>query len=141
MVEAMGAAGALVEPGGLGRLEQTVRADDIGRHKGVRASDGSVDMAFRREMNDRVDIMIGHQLGNEVGIANVADDQFDVGHIGNVGRIACIGQRIEDDDTVIGRRFAPMTDEIRADETGSSSDDQIGHMPVFRSLEIPTSKK
>ena len=88
-------------------------------------------MAFRREVDDGVDVMVGDELRDERGVANVAFHQCDIGHVGDIGRVAGIGQRVQHDDAVIGRHLAPVADEVRADETRASGNDQIGHAPTL----------
>ena len=133
VVEAVGLARALVEPGILGRLQQAVRADDVGGHERVRTRDRSVDMALGGEVDDRVDVPAVDQFGDEIGVADVADDELHAVQPVEIGAVARIGQRVEHDDAVLGMGLAPMMHEVRADEAGAAGDDQISHGSGFHS--------
>src|SRR3546814_12725462 len=68
MVEAVGASAALVQPDGLCRLQQRVRAVDIGVDKRIGAVDRAVHMAFSREVDGRVDrAVLEQQIGRASG--------------------------------------------------------------------------
>src|SRR3546814_16165693 len=64
-----------IQPRRLRRLQQAVRADDIGIDESIGAVDRPVDMAFGREVHDRIDRSIGQQPGDEVVIADIAMDE------------------------------------------------------------------
>ena len=61
-------------------------------------------MAFGGEMDDRVDRRArASSSRDEIGVADVADDQLDAVEPVEIGAVAGIGQRIEHDDRVVGR--------------------------------------
>jgi len=126
MVEAVRLAVA-VQPGLLRRLQQAVRADDIGSHEGIRAGDRAVDVAFRREVDDRVDLVIGNDRRDQIGIADIAFDEEHVVQPVEVVLVACIGQQVEDDDLVLGCDLAAIMDEVGANEARAAGDNQISH--------------
>ena len=118
---------AFVEPGRLGRLQQAVGADHVGGDECIRPGDRAVDVALRGEVDDRVDPPALDQLGDEIGMADVALDQLDPVEPVEVRAVPRIGEQVEDDDAVVGRDRAPVVDEVGADEAGPAGDDQVSH--------------
>ena len=93
-MEAVRTTAASVEPCRLGGLEQAVRANHIGGDKGVGAGDRTIDMAFGREVDDRVDRSAVDQLGDEISMANAAQDQFDAVQTVEIRAVARVGHTI-----------------------------------------------
>ncbi len=130
-MKAVRRAAAPIEPCRLRGLQQAVRADDVGHHERIRTGDRAIDMALGGEMDDRVDRMIGNDAADQLGIADVADDELDLGDVIEVGAIARIGERIEHHDLVVRRDAAPVMHEVRPNKTRAARDDQICHASAF----------
>ena len=86
-------------------------------------------MALGREMDDRVDAVIGDQGGDARRILDVAFDEMDAVQALQIGAIARISERVEHDDPVLRMGLSPEADEVRADEAGASGHEKISHGP------------
>ena len=93
--------------------------------------DGVVDVAFRSEVNDAVDLVLIHQIGDGRFVADVAVHGDHVRHgclHGEGFFVGGIGERIQVDQT-IGRIFAgKVLGEVRADEPGAARDQNGLHI-------------
>lgn len=67
--------------------------------------DGAVDVRLGREIDDGVDLVFGQEAGDEGGIADIAVRENVarvVCEVGEVGRVAGVGERVEVDE--LGQR-------------------------------------
>ena len=55
-----------------GDIEKGIGAEDIGAHKGFGTEDGAVHMAFRGEVDDRVDLVLRKEVLDKGAVADVA---------------------------------------------------------------------
>ena len=108
-------------------LEQNVGADDIGVDEFGRPVDRAVDMAFCRQMHHRVGIETRENLGDGRTIADIGAAEMIARmalHRGERGKIAGIGQLIDDQHLVISVADQ-MPDQRRADESRSARDQNL----------------
>ena len=92
-------------------------ADDVGLDKVFRAVDGTVDMRFGSEIDDRARLMFSQQFGDQSAVADVALDE-DMATVtleaGEVLQIAGVSEFVEVDDRFVmqfsqsSTKFAPM---------------------------------
>ncbi len=138
-IVAQGAVG--VFPGIAGHIEEGVGAHDIGAHKGFRAEDGAVDVAFGGEVDNGVDAVLGKEALDEGAVADVTLYKHIAAlaagffrrlpiarlDIGEVFEVAGIGEGVEIDDAP-RKIWAPEepVDEVRADEAGAAGDEDGG---------------
>ena len=129
MMKAMAAHGLAVQPQALRRLEQRMRADDIGADEIIGPEDRAIDMRFGREVHQRIDLMSLEQRAHRGLVADVAAHE-------HVARIATRGPRDSRGSRHRSRHRAPppapraralepMAHEIRADEAGAPGDAQV----------------
>ena len=115
-------------PGRARRFEQYERADDVGLDERRRPVDRAIDMAFGGEVHHRARAMLGEELLEQRGIADVAVDEnvsrFP-GHGLEARKVAGIGELVE-----VHHGFAagadPVEDEVRADEARAAGHED-GH--------------
>ena len=101
-----------------GPVEQHVGAEHIRLDELRGAEDRAVYVRLGGEVEDRVGAARGSR--DRLGVADVALDQLDVGAV-EVRRIAGIGQLVEHDDVLAGRREALRA--VGADEAGAAGDE------------------
>jgi hypothetical protein len=108
-----------------GRLEQGEGALDIRLHECRRSVDAAVDVALRREMDDRarpvphqkrVDERTVEDVAVDEGVARVAVERREV------LAVAGVGEGVEGDDRLAGGGD-PVEHEVRADEAGAAGDE------------------
>ena len=119
-------------------LEQDIGADDIGVDEFGRTVDRSVDMAFRRQMHDRVGIETRKNLGNGRTIADIGAAEAIARmtlHRSKRGEIAGIGQLVDDQHLVIGVTDE-MSDQRRSDKARSTRDHNL-HRGSFALIQAP----
>ena len=107
---------------GAGRFEQRISADDVRLDEGRGAVDRAVDVAFRREVHDRIGLVLAEQRRHRFAVA-------DVGLLESVARILCdrlqrlevagVGELVDVDDRMLGRSQG-TPDDGRADEAGAA---------------------
>ena len=106
-------------------LEQAERALHVRPEERLRIRDGIVVVRLGRVVHDRV--VPGHDFVEEVGVADVAHDQFHavLGKARNVLRIAGIGELIQHGHVHV--RMVPhhVVHEIRPDETTTTGHDNV----------------
>ena len=89
---------------GAGRFQQIEGANDIGLDEIFRAVDGTIHMAFGREIDDGAWFVLHQELVQQRLVANIAlhkDVPLVVFQRGQRFKIACIGQFVEIDDRLI----------------------------------------
>ena len=107
------------------RLEQRERAQDVRTREGERIPDRAVDMAFGREVDDPVDVILTEQRPQHIQVADVPLLEYVVRGIldvPQVGKIPGIGQLVEVDDPVIGVFVHEKADYVRADKARAARD-------------------
>ena len=109
-------------------VEQHLGALDVGRHELAGAvQDRLLDVRLGRGVDDHVDAR--DDLLDVRGIADVALDERQAlvaEQVGDVRRVAGVGERVHDHDLVIGRA-QQMPAEVRADEAGAAGDEHACH--------------
>ncbi len=84
-------------------FDQVRDAEYIGMQKRHRIFDAVIDMRFRSEVHDRIDLVLGYELHYKFAIGNITLDESDV--IRNriqIMTIRGVGQFIEHDDRIVG---------------------------------------
>ena len=84
-----------------GSVHEVLRTEDVHAEKELRILNGTVHMALCREVDDIVDIVLSKELVDELTVANVAFDEeapLVINIILDRTKIACISERVEDDD-------------------------------------------
>src|SRR5580704_5606050 len=84
-------------------------------------------------MHQRIDAVFLQQRPHRNFIANVASNERVARIILQVCKIldvACVGQRVENDNTPTPRICQPVVHEVRADESGAASYEQITRFEV-----------
>ena len=111
-------------------LQQAERAHDVGLGEGERVLDAAIDMGFRREVDDAIDLLVLHQLVDAVEVADVHPDELVVGFVLDIlqiGQVAGVGQLVQVDDSVIGVFVHEEANNMAADEAGAAGDDEGSH--------------
>ena len=124
--------GSQAAPVGAGRLQETEGADDVRGDELPRTVNRAVDVALRREMDDRPHAVFGEESLHERLIADVATDERVPGVAvegGEIAHVPGVGELVEvDDRLVVGRE--PVEDEVAADESGAAGDENhVGPVP------------
>lgn len=104
----------------LRRLEHDVGSHDITLGKVERVTERVIDVRLRREVHDRIDLLLGHDVGYEVGTANVALDEFEVfeaGNIPEVGEAGAVVKFVVDDYLVMRVLFRQEDGRMRSNES------------------------
>ena len=85
------------------RFEQVERAGDIGLDKGGRPVDRTIDMAFRGQVHDDLNVVIAQKRRHQRPVGNVALDEAIIGvalDLAQRSEVARIGQLVEVHDLV-----------------------------------------
>ena len=131
-------------PIGEGLFQEHKSPDDVGVDEIRSLVDRSVDMAFGRQMDDRVGSHVADQAANVVAVGDVATNEAKAPIAGDRFErveIAGIGQLVEDRD-LVRRGCNQVADQRRADEAGAAGDQitsrcRAGHFrPLFRACVI-----
>ena len=109
------------------RLEQAVRAQDVGRDERVGPLDRPVDVTLRREVDDPRDAPGGEDLRDQFGVPDVAPDELEPVDPLQAPRVPCVGQRVQDHDPIIRSVRRPPPDQVDSDEACSTSDEYVRH--------------
>ena len=109
-------------------VEQHLGTLDVRRHELARAvEDRLLDVRLGRGVDDHIDAL--DDLLDVGGIADVALDEREAlvpEQVGDVGRVAGIGERVHDHDLVIGGA-QQMPAEVGTDEPGTAGDEHARH--------------
>lgn len=117
-------------------IEERVRAHDVRLDEGFRSEDRAVDVAFRREVDDGIDVVFlehgldGRAVGNVRMLEEIAlstELGVDVGKARGVSRVGQ-GVKVDDASREAGRLFQKHVDEVAADEAGSAGDEYVGKL-------------
>lgn len=104
-------------------FEQVKGAYDVGLNKHTRPVNRTIHMAFGGEIDDGTWFGVGQQVGDEIAITDVAVDEL-VTRIAikllEVLEVTGVGQQVEVNDGFV-TLLEPVEDEVRADETGGTS--------------------
>ena len=87
-------------------------------------------MAFGREVDDGVDVVLFDGLGHFVGIADIAPNEGVAGIVADIGQVVQVGrvgEFVVDDDVVVGIFRQHVVDEVGADEAGPAGDKDVLH--------------
>ena len=85
-------------------------------------------MAFRREVDDYIELLILEQLVNELAVCDIALYELEmlIFHCLVEGlEIAGISQKVEADDIIIRMLAEHMIDKVAADKTGASRNENL----------------
>ena len=85
-------------------------------------------MAFGGQVQDPVQAVLGKQASDELCIADIPLDQGPVTNTlagSQVGRIAGIGQLVQNHNAVLGIMLHPVFNQVGTNKTGSSSDQKM----------------
>ena len=88
----------------------------------------AVNMAFRREVDDYIELLILEQLVNKLAVCDIALYELEmlVFHRLVEGlEIAGISQKVEADDVIIRMLAEHMIDKVAADKTGASRNENL----------------
>jgi len=116
-------------PIGTRRLKELKSPHDISLDELCWAMDRSVDMGLRRKVHDRSWLMLGEELGDQLGVSDVTSDKCVPGirfKGGQILEIASVGKLVEGDHAV-GFAGNPVENEVGTDESGSAGDKDGGH--------------
>ena len=114
----------------LGSLQQREGTHHVGACKGEGVLDAAVHVALGSQMDDAINLLLLQQAVDEVKIADVGFDKVVVGtrfDILEIGQIAGVGQLIQVVDLVIGIFVHHQSYHVRADESGSSCNQNLSH--------------
>jgi hypothetical protein len=106
-------------------VQQLKRADQVSLNELARPVDGTVHVALGGKMHHCVRSELSENLVNKSVVVNTSFDKEVIGGIGDafqVAQISRVGQFVEVNNSIAAGH--PAQDEIRAYETGSSSDKQ-----------------
>ena len=78
-------------------------------------------MAFCCKMHDCVEAMLSQKLLYKVLVTNVAVDEMKIGYAVQIGSVAGICERIENDEFVVRIIVAPIAHKVGADEPSATS--------------------
>src|SRR5262249_5366731 len=95
-------------------VEQDLRADDVGSHKGSGIHNAAIDMALGREVDDARNAL-GYDLLNNVAVSDVAMDEAIAriaGDVLQIGQVSGIGEQVEIDDAYFRVRFKQVANEV-----------------------------
>ena len=87
-----------------GGFEQRQCTGDIGFYEDLRLGDRTIHVAFGREVNNRLDPMLGDDAFDQYAVTDIAFDELVIlvlHKFGEVAEIAGVGQSIEIDDQAI----------------------------------------
>jgi hypothetical protein len=97
-----------------------VGSHDVTLGKVERVTERVIDVRLRREVHDCIDLLLGHDVGYEVGTANVAFDEFEVfeaGDIPEVREARAVVEFVVDDYLVMRVLFRQEDGRMRSDES------------------------
>ena len=111
-----------------GAIEQAERTGDVGLDEGLGRVDGAVHVRLGGKIHHGVDRMVGEELRDQRGIADVAVGENIArvtGEVGEIRRGARVGERVEVDELGEGRALfsEALADEIAADEAAAAGDE------------------
>jgi len=114
-----------------GGLGEDPGAQYVGDDEGERIEQASIDVRLGGEVDDRVDL--AGQVVDHLAVGDVPADETVAGgslQLGQVGRVAGIGQLVQDDDLDLGPGPAEQLDEVASDEPGGSRDKQAPQLAL-----------
>ncbi len=104
-------------------LEQGEGAHEIGLHERCGVRQGVVVVGFGGEVHHQIGV--GDEPVNQLGVGDVTFDEGDrVGDGVEGGAVAGVGELVEHGDLRVGSFRDGLMDEVRADETGTTGDEQ-----------------
>ena len=117
----------------LGCLQQGKGSHDVCTRKSERILDAAIHMAFGRQVDNTVHMVLLHQFANLLEIADVRLDKrivrliFDVFQ---VCQVSGVGQFVQVDDPIIRIFVYKQPHYMRSDESGSAGNDDISFKHV-----------
>ena len=125
MVKTVLSTAGAVEPHRSGRFEHGVGATNVDLDEGIRAADRPIDMRFGGEVNDRIDRSVAQERLDQLLIPDVTVLELEAGVLprrGQACKVSSVGQRVQDNEDILGVLAQPVVDEVRANEAGATSD-------------------
>ena len=105
--------------------------------KGEGVFDAAIHMTLCCEVDDAVDLLVLHQFVEGIEVADVHLHELIVGlvlDVLQVREVACVGQLVEVNDLVLGVLVDEEAYYVTADETGSTSYDDVEFHNYIRSV-------
>ncbi len=118
-----------VQPDRPGDAQQIVGTEDVGLDECVGIVDGAVHMALGGEVDDDVEVMVGHDPLYQQGIIDVALYEAETTVLFQpfqIMTVAGVGEGVQGDERGAGMLLQPVVAEVGADEAGGS-----GHQQAF----------
>ena len=116
-------------------LQQRQRPHHVGPRESERIADRAVDVAFGREMDHPVYVVLREEAAHGVVVADVAFDERVVRtvlDVPQVREVAGVGQAVEVYDPIVGVFPDEQPHDVRADESGAAGDQDIAfHRSMF----------
>ena len=115
----------------LGGLQEREGAHDVGAGEGEGVLDAAVHVALGGQVDDAIDVLLLHQLVEGVEVADVHADKLVVRallDVLQVGQVAGVSEFVEVDDVVVRVLRDEEADDMRTDEAGAASDDDVFHI-------------
>ena len=108
-----------------GTIEQHTGANHIGVDEILRRINTAIDMGFGREINNGVELVLGHQLIHLVGMSDIGLEEFVaiavlLGHALEVGEVAGVGQDIDIREVSRLVMFQNVANKVAANETAAA---------------------
>src|SRR5579863_9790637 len=114
-------------------LQQTVGAQNIGAQKRGSILNAAVHVGLRRKVDDCVKLP-AEKIGNGSPVGDVAPNEgvpSVVRDVGQILRVARVGQLVESDDFHVAARVQQETNEISADKACTTRDQNSQSLPSF----------
>ena len=108
-----------------GAIEHHTSANHVGVNEILRGINAAIDMGFGSEINDGVELVLGHELIHLIGIGDVALEKFVaiavlLGHAIEVGEVAGVGQDIDIREVSRLVMFQNVANKVAANETAAA---------------------
>ena len=91
-------------------------------------------MALGSEMDDTVNLLVLHQLIESIEVADVHLDKLIIRlvlDVLEVGEVTSVRQLVEVDDALVGIPVHEEANDMRANKSGTASDNDILHIRLF----------
>ena len=114
---------------------------DIGSCKGEGILDRTIHVAFGRQMDNAIHLILLHQRKNGIKITDIRLDEGIVRSLLNIlqiGQIPGIGQLVEVDNMIVGLFRNEKPYDMRTDKSGSTGNDDIAFEISFHCLFFKT---
>ncbi len=108
-----------------GAIEHHTGTNHVGVNEILRGINAAIDMGFGSEINDGVELVLGHELIHLIGIGDVGLEEFVaiavlLGHALEVGEVAGVGQDIDIREVSRLVMFQNVANKVAANETAAA---------------------